>query len=387
MADRFTLKKKSKIRYFDSTFLLIVVLLLVFGLVMLYSVSSYDGNKSYGDSAYYFKKQLISSAVGIVLMAGITIFPYSVIKRLCAVISVFSYIFATVMLLLIIPFGSSKNGATRWIYVGPVSVQPAEISKIAIILVTATIILWLGDRIDTRKGFWFTLTPALIHMALIFVITRNLSSAVIVGGIAFMMSFVAAKEYKRYLLMLFCLCLAAGSYVALVVLTKGNSASFRGERILAWLDLDAYASGKGYQTIQALYAIGSGGYMGKGIGESMQKLGYLPEAQNDMIFSIICEELGFVGGLCVIALFVLLLWRCLFVVMNAPDKFGVLLVVGFMAHIAIQVILNIGVVTNTFPNTGISLPFISYGGSSVVMLLCEVGLVMCVQRSILIKDV
>lgn len=170
-------------------------------------------------------------------------------------------------------------------------------------------------------------------------------------------------------------------------MASSENLGFRGERILAWLDPEAYASGKGFQTLQALYAIGSGDIFGKGLGQSMQKLGFIPEAQNDMIFSIICEELGLFGAIAIILLFLLLIWRFMIVANNAPDLFGALLVVGVMGHIAIQVILNIAVVTNTIPNTGISLPFISYGGSSVMFLLIEIGLVLSVSHSIRLKEV
>ena len=162
---------------------------------------------------------------------------------------------------------------------------------------------------------------------------------------------------------------------------------FRSERILAWLNPEAHSSDKGFQTVQALYAIGSGGILGKGLGQSMQKLGFLPEAQNDMIFSIICEELGLFGAIAIILMFLLLIWRFMVIASNATDLFGALLVVGVMGHIAIQVILNIAVVTNTIPNTGISLPFISYGGSAVMFLLIEIGMVLSVAKGIKLKDV
>ena len=165
-----------------------------------------------------------------------------------------------------------------------------------------------------------------------------------------------------------------------------DSLDFRGARILAWLDPEAYADGKGFQTLQALYAIGSGGILGKGLGESMQKLGFLPEAQNDMIFSIICEELGLFGAIAVILMFLLLIWRFMVIANNAPYLCGALLVEGVLGHLAIQVILNIAVVTNTIPNTGISLPFISYGGSAVLFLLIEIGMVLSVAKGIRLKD-
>ena len=162
--------------------------------------------------------------------------------------------------------------------------------------------------------------------------------------------------------------------------------SYRFGRINAWLDPEKYASTTGFQTLQSLYAIGSGDLFGKGLGQSMQKLGFIPEAQNDMIFSIICEELGLFGAIAIIMMFLIMIWRFLIIANNAPDQFGALLVVGVMAHISIQVILNIAVVTNTIPNTGITLPFISYGGSSIVFLLAEIGLALSVSRGIKLEN-
>ena len=218
-------------------------------------------------------------------------------------------------------------------------------------------------------------------------ITDNLSSAIIIFGIAFLMLFVASPEYKRFLLMGAAGIAGAALLVFVILQMDSSSLDFRGNRILAWLNPEDYATGTGFQTLQSLYAIGSGGIFGKGLGQSIQKLGFLPEAQNDMIFSIICEELGLFGGIAVILLFILLCWRFMVIANNAPDLFGALLVVGVMGHIAIQVILNIAVVTNTIPNTGISLPFISYGGSSVMFLLIEIGLVLSVARGIRLKSV
>lgn len=214
-----------------------------------------------------------------------------------------------------------------------------------------------------------------------------MSSAIIIFAIAFLMLFVATPEYKRFILIGLAGAAGAAAVVAIIVnASDPGTGGFRGERILAWLDPEAYASGKGFQTLQALYAIGSGGIFGKGLGKSMQKLGFIPEAQNDMIFSIICEELGLLGAIAVILLFVILIWRMMIIANNSQDLFGALLVVGVMGHISVQVILNIAVVTNTIPNTGVSLPFISYGGSSVMFLLIEIGLVMSVARSIRLRD-
>ncbi len=382
MADRFTLKKLSTSRFFDSTLLITIALLIIFGLVVLYSVSSYDGSVSFNDSAYYFKKQAINTAIGLVVMFAVSLVPYHLWEKTSGL----AYIFAMGLLFLIIPFGYEANGAKRWIRFMGTSIQPAEVAKLAIIICLAHLVCRLGNAITTWKGIFIALGASMPMVLAIYIITRNLSSAIIVLGIALIMCFVVSPDYKKFILMGVFIIAMSVLAVYIVVQNKDSSLGYRGERILAWLDPNAYASGKGFQTLQALYAIGSGGIFGKGIGQSMQKLGFLPEAQNDMIFSIICEELGFFGALCVIMLFLLLLWRCLIITYNAPDLYGALLIVGFMAHIAIQVILNIAVVTNTIPNTGISLPFISYGGSSVVSLLFEVGLVFSVQRGIMVRD-
>ena len=227
--------------------------------------------------------------------------------------------------------------------------------------------------------FAFAIVPCLMVM----VITQNMSSAIIIFGIVYLMLFIASSDVRPYIL--FALG-AVGFAVFIVFLVDKNiipaEISFRLSRIKAWLNPEAYASGKGYQTLQALYSIGSGGIFGKGLGQSTQKLGFVPEAQNDMIFSIICEELGLFGAIAVIFIFVILIWHIMAVANNAPDLFGSLLSVGVMGHFAIQVVLNIAVVTNTIPNTGITLPFISFGGSSTLFLLAEIGLVLSVSRSI-----
>lgn len=371
--------------YMDYSLLFIVLFLLGFGLIMVYSTSSYEANLDFGDSAYYLKKQLFASILGLVAMIVVSNIPYHFWERF----AVLGYIVSAVLILLIIPFGHEAGGAKRWLYIGPISLQPAEVAKLCMILFLASMICTMGKLIRSRKGFWTVLLIPAPIAVMIWQITNNLSSAIIVMGIAILMLFVSCPDYKRFII----LGLAGAAAVALIVFvivqvaaSDAENLNFRFGRILAWLDPEAYASGKGFQTIQALYAIGSGGILGKGLGQSMQKLGFLPEAQNDMIFSIICEELGLFGGFAVIIMFILLIWRFMIVANNATDLFGALLVVGVMGHIAIQVILNIAVVTNTIPNTGISLPFISYGGSSVMFLLIEIGLVLSVAKGIRLKD-
>lgn len=376
--------RKNQESFSDYTLLFIVFFLLAFGLVMLYSTSAYDANLTYNDSTYLFRKQIFSTLAGLVVLFIVSHLPYHLWERF----AVIGYGVSVALVLLIIPFGIEANGAKRWLRVFGISLQPAEVAKLAMILFLAYLICKMGRNIRTMKGFLVVLGAAAPISGLIYVITRNLSSAIIIMGIAVVMLFVACPDYKRFIILgLIGIAGVAGIVFLIVKMSEsGSVGSFRGERILAWLDPEAYASGKGFQTLQALYAIGSGGILGKGLGQSMQKLGFLPEAQNDMIFSIICEELGLFGAIAVLMMFILLIWRCMIIANNAPDLFGALLVVGVMGHIAIQVILNVAVVTNTIPNTGISLPFISYGGSSVMFLLAEIGIVFSVGRGIRLKD-
>lgn len=376
--------RKNQESFSDYTLLFIVLFLLAFGLVMLYSTSAYDANLTYNDSTYLFRKQIFSTLAGLVVLFIVSHLPYHLWERF----AVIGYGVSVALVLLIIPFGIEANGAKRWLRVFGISLQPAEVAKLAMILFLAYLICKMGRNIRTMKGFLVMLGAAAPISGLIYVITRNLSSAIIIMGIAVVMLFVACPDYKRFIILgLIGIAGVAGIVFLIVKMSEsGSVGSFRGERILAWLDPEAYASGKGFQTLQALYAIGSGGILGKGLGQSMQKLGFLPEAQNDMIFSIICEELGLFGAIAVLMMFILLIWRCMIIANNAPDLFGALLVVGVMGHIAIQVILNVAVVTNTIPNTGISLPFISYGGSSVMFLLAEIGIVFSVGRGIRLKD-
>ncbi len=379
-------RRKPAENFFDYSMLFIVLFLLGFGLVMIYSTSSYSAALQYeGDSAYFLKKQAMATVLGIFAMIVVANIPYHFWERFASL----AYIGSVVLILMVkVPgLAYSANGATRWIKVGPLTIQPAEVAKLGMILFLASLVCKMGRGIRTTKGFFtILLVPAPVCL-MIWKVTNNLSSAIIVFGIAALMLFVSSPEYKKFVIMMIA---GIAGVIALIFLIKGISASedmnFRFARILAWMDPEAYANGKGFQTLQALYAIGSGGILGKGLGQSMQKLGFLPEAQNDMIFSIICEELGLFGGIAVIMMFLLLIWRFMVIANNASDLFGALLVVGVMGHVAIQVILNIAVVTNTIPNTGISLPFISYGGSAVLFLLAEIGLVLSVARGIRLKD-
>lgn len=380
MGDTSRRKTKNRIRMnIDYSMLFIVLFLLMFGLVMLFSTSSYEANLKFQDSAYYLKKQAFATAIGLGVMFFTMIIDYHYLEKF----TVIGY-FASFGLILFVlsKYGYEVNGARRWLRIGPFSLQPAEVAKLALIIFFATLVCRMGDRVRTTKGLLLILALAMPHAIAVLTITDNLSSAIIIFGIVLVMVFVATPNYKEYFIVGIALIVIAVTFVLLIKYDViPAEISYRFGRVKAWLNPEAYASTKGFQTLQALYAIGSGDFFGKGLGESIQKLGFLPEAQNDMVFSIICEELGLFGAIAIILLFFLLIWRFVVAITNADDMFGAMLVIGVMAHISIQVILNIAVVTNSIPNTGISLPFISYGGTSVVFLLMEMGIALNVSRS------
>lgn len=279
-------------------------------------------------------------------------------------------------------FGKVVNGKRRWLQLGPVSFQPTEFVKIALIVLLASVITQMGRKVNSWKAMAVVMGLAIPIAGI--VAANNLSSGIIIVGIAFVMLFVACKKSWPFYL--------CGIGAVSSIFLAGPLASFleatqilkpyQLERIHVWLEPEAYKLDGGFQVLQGLYAIGSGGLVGKGLGESIQKMGFVPEAQNDMIFSIICEELGLFGAVSVILIFLFMIYRFMVIAFNAPDLFGALIVVGVMAHVAIQVILNIAVVTNTIPNTGITLPFISYGGTSVLFLMVEMGMVLSVSNQI-----
>ena len=387
MAARGTVKRRKKEQseyFFDYSLLFIVLFLLGFGLVMIYSASSYQAVTEYGDEAYYLKKQLIAVIIGLVFMAIVANIPYHLWERFAFL----GYVVSMALVPLVLtPLGVESHGARRWIRIPgvPMNLQPAEVAKLCMILFLATMVCKMGKSVRTMKGFILMVLLPMPVVLEVYLITKNLSSAVIILGISVLMVFVASPDYKKFIIMGLAGVTAVG-VLLFVIISSGGEGGFRSARIVAWLDPESQAQGKGFQTLQALYAIGSGGIWGKGLGQSMQKLSFLPEAQNDMIFSIICEELGLFGAIAIILMFIMLLWRMMIIANNATDLFGAMLVVGVMGHIAIQAILNIAVVTGTIPNTGISLPFISYGGSSVMFLLIEIGLVLSVAKRIQLKE-
>ena len=355
-----------KVRYIDYTLLFMVIFLLGFGMVMLYSTSAYNATLRMGDSAYYLKRQMMAAALGFAGMFVCVKMDYHIFQKLSGL----AYIGSLALCVLVIFLGSGKDDSNRWFRIGGLSIQPSEIAKVAVIIFLAAMVSRAPKQMRNFR-YCIRVIAAILPLFAVVAYT-NLSTAVIIMGIAVIMVFVANPNYKPFFAI-------AGVMVAAVVIFI-NMATYRQDRIQAWLDPES--TDKGYQTLQGLYAIGSGGLFGKGLGESVQKLGFVPEAQNDMIFSIICEELGLFGAICVILMFILLLWRFMVIANHAKDMFGSYLVIGIMAHIALQVILNIAVVTNTIPNTGITLPFISYGGTSIAILLTEMGLALSVSKGL-----
>lgn len=365
-------KTRTGNKYYDYSLKFIIYFLLIFGLIILYSTSSYNGRLKTGDPAFYLKRQMLNTMLGVIGMEVISRIDY----RRWKPFAIYAYAASIIMTLLVqfTPLGVEQNGARRWLGYGSFSFQPAEVAKISLIVFLAVLVCELGKNIRRIKSLGVILLLTGILALFVYKFTDNLSTGIIILGIGVVVAFVAYPEYKPFLLG------AAGLFavvsIGLFVIFNfvPEDSSFRIQRVFAWRNPENYTSDFAYQTLQALYAIGSGGLFGKGLGNSIQKLGFVPEAQNDMIFSIICEELGLFGAIAIIFVFCLMLWRFMIIANNAPDLYGSLIMVGIMAHIAIQVVLNIAVVTNVIPNTGITLPFISYGGTSVIFLLAEMGL-------------
>ena len=358
---------KAKLPPMDLPFLVLVILVLISGLVMLFSASYAAGLADEGDSMYYIKKQLLAAIIGVIAMFAASRLNYKLYRKLSWVAAAVS----ALLLILVFPMGVAANGAKRWIHLG-LTFQPSEIAKIGMILLLAHIITVNYDKMATfTNGILIPLGITGIF-ALLVIIEPHLSGAMLLAIIGVVMVFVGGANWKHLLVCFLVLLLC----VVLIV----SMTSYMGKRVSAWLDPWSDPQGEGYQIIQSLYAIGSGGLMGLGLGNSQQKYGYLPEAHNDYIFSIACEELGFVGAVAIILMFALLVWRGFHIALKAKDKFACLVCVGIMTQVGAQTLLNIAVVSNAIPSTGISLPFFSYGGTSLVLLLVEMGIVLNVSR-------
>ncbi len=357
----------------DWPFAVLVMFLLSIGTIFVFSSSYIYAKANYDDSYFFIRKQ-----VGWVLLALVVIYivtryvDYLILKRLAIPIFLVSY----ALLWCVFFFGADANGAKRWIYIGGFSVQPSEIIKFSVILIISAYLVWLDtkgrDLVRTWKyGIWpFVVLVGMIGLPLYK--QPHLSAMIIVFAIIYIMMYFGGVKGK---ILLLGLGVGAALMLALILFTSHGQS-----RINAWLHPELDPLGDGWQPLQSLYAIGSGGLWGVGLGQSMQKHLYLPEPQNDYIFAVICEEMGFVFAVAVIILFLLLIWRGYYIAKNAPSKFSSMMVMGIITQVGIQVFLNIGVVSGALPSTGVSLPFFSYGGSSLLILMAEMGIVLNVSR-------
>ena len=385
----------------DTNMIVITMFLIIFGLIMVYSASYYKCSitKAFNyDSMHFLKNQALMSVVGLIAMLVVSNINYHFWKKEPIVFLAVALSIGLTLVLLTRFFGEghplnltiTANGATRWVKFGPISFQVAEPVKIAVIVTTA----WLADKFGTEEIKWKKFTfkhwvatgaiavPGVFLAGFLGIISSNMSSALIIAIIGVVMYF--AWHPKSALFYLVALVGMAGIAVFIYVVSQQGvvdaEEGFRLTRIRAWLDPYSYESDESFQSLQALYAIGSGGLFGKGLGNSIQKLGKIPEPYNDFIFSIVCEELGVMGASLLLLMFIYLLYRIYSVAQKAEDLFGRMLATGVFSHIALQVVMNIAVVTGALPNTGVTLPFISYGGTATIFLLIEIGMVLNVQK-------
>ncbi len=361
----------------DMWFLLWTMLLICFGAVMSYSASAVYAEKNYDSATYFLWRYIIFTVASVAVTAVFVAFARPWFWR---VFGVGSYIAAILLLILVIFIGDTGGGAQRWIEVGPITIQPSEIAKMAVVMVLALYMSKYEKQINSthkfggnfKHGFFIPMIIIGILCALI-ILQPHLSGTIIVGLIGVMVMFLAGTRIKWLAI-----------FVGIIGVVGILFISFFGysmERVQIWLNIDSVDPlGEAWQTLQGLYAIGSGGFFGLGLGSSRQKFGYVSQPQNDFIFTIICEELGFVGAFVLVFLFALLVWRGIKIGRSAPDKFCALVVWGLTLKIALQVLMNIAVVTNSMPNTGISLPFFSSGGSSLMLQIFEVGIILSISR-------
>ena len=354
----------------DLPFFFLVLTLMVIGLIMLFSSSYAYAYYNYGNSYYFIIRQAGFAVAGIFIMVAISYFDYHHLHKLAIPILLVTY-----MLLVLVLFMPERNGVRRWIYLGPVNFQPSEIAKFALVLIFAHLISINFKRMST---FRYGVLPYLLilgSIAVLVLLEKHVSATLILVALAGVMLFIGGVQLRWFAIAFGVL----GAAVAYIVLFSAKF-GYASDRISGWLDPFGTTVDT-WQTRQSLMSIGSGGLLGLGLGQSRQKYLYLPEPQNDFIFAVVCEELGFIGALLIVILFAMLVWCGITVSLKAKDKFGMLLGIGLTVQVGLQVILNIAVVTNTIPNTGISLPFFSYGGSSLMILLAEMGVVLSISRT------
>ncbi len=351
----------------DMPFLVLTVLLVIIGVIMMFSASYASAYATEGSSTYYFARQGLFAVAGIGIMLFVSRLNYQMWRYLSRPI-----LLVTMGIMLVTPiFGLTGGGATRWIRIGSIRFQPSEVAKLAVIMSYAQLIARYKDKMRTLRGL-IPFAGILGVMVLALLFQKHLSGTIIICAVAAAMLFLGGVQVKWFII-------ALGGFAVLGIIYL-STMGYAAERITAWLDPWSDPQDSGFQIIQSLYAIGSGGLMGLGLGRSRQKYRYLPEEHNDYIFPIVCEELGFVGAVVIILLFAMLIIRGYWIAMHAKDRFGALMVGGISTLMALQVFFNIGVVTNFLPATGISLPFFSYGGTALLIQLFEMGLVLSVSR-------
>ena len=361
---------------FDTSFFVLVILLLTMGVVMVlsssYARAYYDpGNITGGNAVYYFVRQLLYAVLGVAAMLFASRLPMNLYKRFA-----FHFLAAVLVLLLLVPFiGVKANGARRWLGVGGLTVQPSELAKLAVIISFSALICRFRGRM---RSFRYGILPFAAILCVIIgllVLEPHFSASVIIIAIGGAMLFLGGVRLGW-----FAAAFGTASAAVAVLLTFFPYAS---SRINTWRDPFSSSSDEGYQIVQSLYSIGSGGLSGLGLGGSRQKFLYLPEEHNDFIFSVVCEEMGFIGAALILVLFALLILRGYWIALHTPDRFGFLVCAGVTTLLAIQVFLNVAVVTNLVPCTGISLPFFSYGGTALLIELFEMGIILSASRDAL----
>lgn len=358
-----------RLRQCDFTVLLLVVILVIFGVVIVFSASYYNSINYSGTSYTYLRKQLFFALTGAALMYVTSVVDYHLYRRFDWVLLILSVV---LLVLLFTPLGVTTNGATRWLRMGPLSIMPGEVAKVAAILFTASFFADEPNRVLSLKRGVLPMAALMALLGTLIIKQPNLSTAITVVGIIAGMMFLSGLQW-RYLIGAF----ALGGGGLLILSQTGT---YWGDRLTSFTDPFRDAQGDGFQAVQSLLALGTGGLFGLGLGKSVQKNLYLPEPQNDFILAIIGEELGLVGVLILMLVFVLLVWRCSMVAINAPDQFGMLLAGGVTLMIGIQVVLNVAVVTSSMPPTGIALPFVSYGGNALWIFMGMAGVVLNISR-------
>ena len=375
-------KKVSKFvnNQFDFILCITVILLLALGIIMVLSASAPSALSTTGNSYTYVKKQLIFAIAGIFVMLFLSKVDYRFYKKYYWQIYFISWI---ILLLVLVPgLGYSVKGATRWIKIGGFQFQPSELTKIGLIIFFAGYLSDHKDELyDLKKGFIKPICFLIPPIGILFCVQNHLSVSLVICIITIVMMFIAGCRLKHFAVVgIVGISLIIGIFGFMQISGAGEG-SFRLDRISTYFDPWADAQGTGYQTVQSLYAIGSGGMFGLGLGNSKQKYLYIPEPHNDFIFSILAEELGFAGCIIVIILFAIFIWRGILIAMRATDMYGTLVAVGITTLVAVQAIINIAVVTATVPTTGMSLPFFSYGGTALLLLLANVGILLNISRS------